>query len=182
MKTKQLTITAFFTTLTIVFAQLILPLPFTPVPLSLSLLPVFLSGAILPKRFAVLSQLAYLLLGIAGLPVFAGWKGGPGVVFGPTGGFLIAYPIMAFATAAIMERSKKKNTAACVSAMLAALLICYLFGSVFFAVSGNIGWVESLSATIFPFVLFDCLKLDACAILAPTINKALIQSKLFPFV
>ena len=182
MKTKQLTVTALFTTLTIVFAQFILPLSFTPVPLSLSLLPVFLAGAILPKRLAVYSQLAYLFLGIAGLPVFAGWKGGPGVVFGPTGGFLIAYPIIAYAAAKILERIKKKNTAACVSAMLAALLICYLFGSLFFAVTGNVGWFQSLSATVFPFVLFDCLKIAACAVLAPAINKALIQSKLFPIV
>ena len=102
MKTKQLTMTAMFTALTILFAQIILPLSFTPVPLSLSLLPVYLSGAILPKRYAVYSQLVYLLTGVAGLPIFAGFKGGPGVLFGPTGGFLIAYPIMAFLTAWIL--------------------------------------------------------------------------------
>lgn len=177
-----MTITALFTTLTIVFAQLILPLPFTPVPLSLSLLPVLLAGAVLPKRLALYSQLAYLLLGIVGLPVFAGWKGGPGAVFGPTGGFLIAYPIMAFTTAVILEQMKKKNTAACAPAMLAALAICYLCGSLFFSVSAHVNWVQSLSATVFPFVAFDLLKSAVCAVLAPAVNKSLIQSKLFPIV
>ena len=182
MKTKQLTMTAMFTALTILFAQIILPLSFTPVPLSLSLLPVYLSGAILPKRYAVYSQLVYLLTGVAGLPIFAGFKGGPGVLFGPTGGFLIAYPIMAFLTAWILELLKKKTVVCCVPAMLAALAACYLCGSLFYVFAGHVSWVKSLSATVFPFVLFDLIKVAASALLAPAINKSLMKANLIQIV
>nr|WP_319489557.1 biotin transporter BioY [uncultured Caproiciproducens sp.] len=182
MKTKQLTMTAMFTTLTILFAQMILPLSFTPVPLSLSLLPVYLSGAILPKKYAVYSQLVYLLIGAAGLPVFAGFKGGPGVLFGPTGGFLIAYPIMAFLTAWMLELLKKKTVVSCIPAMLAALAACYLCGSLFYVFVGHVGWMKSLSVTVLPFALFDIVKVAASALLAPAINKALIKSRLIQTV
>lgn len=182
MKTKQLTLTALFTALTILFAQLILPLSFTPVPLSLSLLPVYLSGAILPKRYAVYSQLVYLLIGAVGLPVFAGFKGGPGVLFGPTGGFLIAYPLMAFLTAWILELLKKKTLVSCVPAMLAALAVCYLCGSLFYVFAGHVSWLKSLSATVFPFVLFDLVKIAAAVLLAPAINKALTKANLIQAV
>ncbi|MBW7572888.1 biotin transporter BioY [Caproiciproducens faecalis] len=178
MKTKQLTLTALFTALTIVFAQLILPLSFTPVPLSLSLLPVYLSGAILPKRHAVYSQLVYLLIGAAGLPVFAGFRGGPGVLFGPTGGFLIAYPMMAFLTAWVLEILQKKTLLSCIPAMLAALTACYLCGSVFYMFVGHVSWLKSLSVTVFPFIAFDLMKVAASVLLAPAINKALIKSRL----
>lgn len=182
MKTKQLTLAALFTALTIVFAQLILPLSFTPVPLSLSLLPVYLSGAILPKRHAVYSQLVYLLIGAAGLPVFAGFRGGPGVLFGPTGGFLIAYPIMAFLTAWVLEVLQKKTLLSCIPAMLAALAACYLCGSVFYMFVGHVSWLKSLSATVFPFIAFDLIKVSASVLLAPAINKALIKSRLIQTV
>ncbi len=178
MKTKNLAATALFTALTIVFAQLILPLPFTPVPLSLSLLPVFLAGAILPKRYAAYSQLVYLLLGVVGLPVFAGFKGGMGIVFGPTGGFLIAYPIMAFLTAWVVSLLPRKTIVSYIPAMLAALVACYLCGSLWYVFVGHVSWMKSLAATVIPFVAFDCIKVGICAVLAVSLNKALIKSKL----
>ncbi|MDR1062261.1 MAG: biotin transporter BioY [Clostridiales bacterium] len=80
-----------------VLSQLSIPLPITPVPLTMSLFAVCLIATVLAPRLAVLSQAVYLLLGAAGLPVFAGFKGGVAALLGPTGGFLMAYVPMTLA-------------------------------------------------------------------------------------
>ncbi len=75
-----------FAALTAVGAYVAVPLPFSPVPVTLQTLFVYLSGLVLGGRRGALSQLVYLLLGASGIPVFAGGRGGVGVIFGPTGG------------------------------------------------------------------------------------------------
>jgi biotin transporter BioY len=86
-----------FAAIMIVMSQLAIPLPATPVPLTLSLAAVYMIATVLPLRLAAMAQIAYLLLGAAGLPVFAGFKGGAAVLLGPTGGFLMAYVPMTLA-------------------------------------------------------------------------------------
>jgi biotin transport system substrate-specific component len=86
-------------------AQVAIPLPYTPVPVSLTPLVVVLSGLMLGPSAGAASMLLYLLAGAAGLPVFAP-IGAPGLArfFGPTGGYLIAYPAAAFVAGAIARR------------------------------------------------------------------------------
>ncbi|QIA26540.1 biotin transporter BioY [Thermaerobacter sp. PB12/4term] len=81
--------------LTAVLSYLRIPLPFTPVPITGQTLGVMLSGLLLGPRWGFAAQLAYLLLGVAGVPVFAGGAAGLAVVLGPTGGFLMSYPLAA---------------------------------------------------------------------------------------
>jgi len=80
-----------FAALTAVGATLAFPLPFTPVPVTLQTLAVILAGAMLGPVWGPVSQVLYLAAGIAGLPVFAGGAGGPAVLLGPTGGYLIGF-------------------------------------------------------------------------------------------
>src|SRR5690554_1884806 len=103
--TKKLVLTAMFTAIICVMSQVVIPLQ--PIPFSLSLLAIFLTGALLEPKYAFLATLAYLLLGAFGLPVFAGFKGGFQVVTGMTGGFIMAYPIMAFITSISYQLSTK---------------------------------------------------------------------------
>src|SRR5262245_33110339 len=77
---------------TAVAAQIAIPLPFSPVPLTGQTFAVLLSGAVLGARRGFLSQVLYLLEGAAGLPFFAGGAAGAGILLGPTGGYLIAFP------------------------------------------------------------------------------------------
>ena len=83
------------TGVTCVCAQISAPLPFTPVPITLQVFAVFLSGLLLGRRWGTISLLQYLLLGALGLPVFALGRGGIGVLFGLTGGYLLSYPVAA---------------------------------------------------------------------------------------
>src|SRR5919106_867268 len=69
-------------------ALMAIPLPFSPVPFTVQVLAVILSGFLLGVRYGALAQAIYLLIGAFGVPVFAQFKGGLGVVLGPTGGYL----------------------------------------------------------------------------------------------
>ena len=101
--------------LTAAAAQVSVQLPFTPVPFTLQPMVVLLGGAALGSRLGMASQAAYLLAGIAGLPVFAASSvlpQGPLRLLGPTGGYLMAYPIAAFLTCSLAERPAKSGKSA----------------------------------------------------------------------
>src|SRR5256885_10871146 len=90
---------AFVTVLTAIAAQISIPLPFTPVPFTFQPMIVLLGGAALGARLGLTSQILYLALGIAGLPVFAASPTlplGAARLLGPTGGYLMSYPLAAF--------------------------------------------------------------------------------------
>ena len=124
MKTKELTITALCCALTAILAPLTITLPFTLIPFSLSLIPIFLTGAVLPKRHAFLAIVLYVLLGLIGLPVFSGFASGVGVLAGPTGGFVIGYPFTALAVAWAVEKRFSLPRYAIGAAI--GMVVCYL--------------------------------------------------------
>ena len=123
-----------FAAFTAVFSQISLPIG--PVPISCSLIAVYLAGLFLPVKTAALSQLVYLLLGIVGVPVFAGFQSGAARLAGPTGGYLLVYPVMALLLSLAMVIYDKKlvrkplaaRAAYIVSAMLVSLIVCYAAG------------------------------------------------------
>lgn len=149
----------------------LMSIPTSPIPFSLSLIGIFLTGALLPPRDAFLSCLCYLLLGIVGLPVFAGFRGGFQVLVGYTGGFLLSYPFVAYTVATSKKLLKWRG--AMILGMVLGLIICYFFGClVFIAVSGSTVWV-AITTCIIPYVLFDVLKIIISSILAFAIGKAI---------
>jgi len=120
----------FVTVLTIVAAQVSIPLPFTPVPFTLQPMVVLLGGAALGSRLGMTSQVLYLALGIAGLPVFAAspiLPQGFARLLGPTGGYLMSYPIAAFVAGYLAERGFDRRYATSVLAMFAGLAIIFTF-------------------------------------------------------
>ena len=72
---KELAIIAFFTSLTAVLAQIAIPIPFSPVPISFGLVAVYISAILLKPKHAIYSQVCYLIIGMMGVPVFAGFRG-----------------------------------------------------------------------------------------------------------
>ncbi len=150
-------LTGMFTALLCVMAQISIPIK--PIPFTLSLFAIYLIGALLPPRYALLSVLSYLLLGAFGLPVYAEMKGGFHILTGMTGGFLMAYPLMAFLTAVSYRYAKKWKLAALTIGMLFSLILCYLLGSLWFTVSTGSGFQKALTLCVYPFVLFDLIKI-----------------------
>ena len=147
-------------------------LPIGPVSLTLGVFAVLLMGALLTPAAAALSASAYLLLGFAGLPVFAGFAAGPGVLFGMTGGYLLAYPLMAWLLAMVCARTRRP--ALRLAGAAAANLCCYLLGTAWFMAVTGMGLGASLSACVLPFVLPDLFKgwcaLRLAALLRPRLG------------
>ncbi len=173
MQLKNYTRTALCAALTAVCSQIIIPLPFTPIPFSLGVMAVMLCGGILPPTQALFSQLVYLLMGVVGIPVFSGFSAGPAKLFGPTGGFLIAYPVMAVVIALVIHTKKSPGFLFCVLSMSAGLLICYVMGSGWLMLSTGVTVGQALSSAVVPFVLPDLVKAGLAAVLAVRLRVSL---------
>ncbi|MBO5136701.1 MAG: biotin transporter BioY [Clostridia bacterium] len=127
-------------------------LPFGAVPLSLGLLALMAVSMAGDVKTAVFAVLGYLLLGIVGLPVFAGFKGGLGVIFGPTGGFLLSYIAVAVIIGFFALRGKA------VWGIVLGLLICYIKGTLWFMIVMRVSFIQALSVAVLPFVVPDIIK------------------------
>ncbi len=114
---------ALFAALTAAVSPIKIPLGFTPVPITLQTLMVLLSGALLGANLGALSQFLYVLVGALGLPVFAGGSSGFGALFGPTGGYLISYPIAAYVVGLIKEKEGVSKVLKYLSAIIISFLV-----------------------------------------------------------
>src|SRR5436309_3124004 len=144
-------------TLTAAAAQISIPLPFTPVPFTLQPMVVLLGGAALGARLGMTSQLLYLAAGIAGLPVFAAspvLPQGFARLLGPTGGYLMSYPLAAFVTGYLAERGFDRRYLTSLIAMAAGLAVVFAGGVAWIAwvQPGHVGLALALRAGFYPFV------------------------------
>lgn len=159
--TKDLVLTALFAALTAVLAQI--QLPIGPVPFNLAVFGAFLAGMLLAPAWAAASMGVYMLLGAVGIPVFAGFMGGPAVLLGKTGGYVIGYIFIALATALAVKRSGKLPVIG--AAMLAGLLVCYGFGTAWFMAVTGADLVSALGWCVLPFIVPDvCKGVLACVL------------------
>jgi biotin transport system substrate-specific component len=163
---------ALATALTAVAAQISVPLPFTPVPFTFQPLVVLVTAMALGARLGMASQLIYLALGALGWPVFAAsplLPHGLARLFGPTGGYLMAYPFAAFVAGALAERGYDRRYLSSVAAMACGLAIVFAGGVLWLGLSvpSARGLSAALAAGFYPFVLEDLVKLLAAAVVMP---------------
>jgi biotin transport system substrate-specific component len=162
----------FVTALTAVAAQISVPLPFTAVPFTFQPTVVLIGGAVLGARLGFAAQALYLALGIAGLPVFAAsplLAPGAARLLGPTGGYLMSYPVAAFVTGLLAERGFDRRMLTSTIAMAAGLAVIFASGILWiaFAMPGSRGLSAALAAGFFPFIVADLLKMIAGAAALP---------------
>ena len=163
----------FVAALTAAAAQISIPLPFTPVPFTLQPMVVLLGGAVLGPRLGFISQMMYLAVGAAGLPVFAASPVLPPGVFrliGPTGGYLLSYPIAAFLTGTLAERGFDRRYLTSVLAMAAGLTVIFACGVMwlaFFARPAAVGISAALQTGLYPFLPADIVKVLVAATIMP---------------
>ena len=152
----------FVTVLTIVAAQVSIPLPFTPVPFTLQPMIVLLGGAALGARLGMASQILYIAIGIAGLPVFAAspvLPQGFGRLLGPTGGYLMSYPIAAFVAGYLARRGFDRRYLTSVLAMGAGLAIIFACGVAWLAWGApRTGLSAAVATGLVPFIPADIVK------------------------
>lgn len=172
----------FLTALTAVAAQISIHIPFTPIPLTLQPMIVLVGAAALGARLGASSQVLYLLLGIAGLPVFAAspiLPQGFGRLLGPTGGYLLAYPIAAFVTGFLAERGFDRRYLTSLFAMLAGLATLFVGGVAWlsFLAADAVGLPAALAIGLYPFVVPDLIKVGLASGVLPILWKILAPAK-----
>ena len=128
LSVREITLVAMFAALTAVGAFLKIPIPY--VPFTLQWLMIILAGILLGSRLALWSQLTYLAVGLAGVPVFA-YGGGPGYVLQPTFGYLVGFAAASYLIGKIVERIGYESTAKLFLANLAGLVVVYAAGTTY---------------------------------------------------
>ena len=152
-------------------AYIIIPLP--PVPITLQTLFAGLAGALLGARLGALSQVIYLLIGIMGLPVFAGGKAGLGVLFGPTGGYLIGFVASAWVIGALMTLKKAPGFGWTTGALIAGTVVIYLLGAAQLSLVAKISVNKAISVGVLPFLVGDVVKILAAAYVVKRVRPLL---------
>jgi biotin transport system substrate-specific component len=146
-------------------AQVRIPLPFTPVPITGQTFAVLLVGASLGSWRGAASLALYLLLGVLGLPFFAGGSSGLSALIGPTGGYLVGFVIAASLVGLLAARGMDRRIPGAFLAFLAGEMIIYLFGVGWLSV--YLGFRQAIAAGLLPFLVGDAIKLAAAVLGLP---------------
>lgn len=179
MKTSTITRVALMAAVTAVAAQITIPL--APVPFTFQVPAVVLAGLLLGPRRGALAMAVYLLVGAVGAPVFAGFTGGPGHLVGPTGGYLVSYPLAA-AVAGLGARAaatavRRRALGSCLLWGCGTLVVIYAFGATWLGVVSGLSPAAALATGVLPFVVFDLIKIVLSALVAVAVAPAIAPSK-----
>lgn len=147
-----------------------LSLPIGPIPISLATLVIYVTVVFLGMVKGTISCLLYLCIGLIGLPVFSGFSGGPGKMFGPTGGYLFGYLVLALIAGFFVDRFKESRVMYAVG-MVVGTAVMYAIGTVWLAYQMHLGPIAAMSAGVFPFLIGDAGKIALAVIFAPMIKS-----------
>ena len=170
--TKELVFTALMAVIIAVCSWISIP---TTVPFTLQTFGVFMAVGLLGGRKGTISVLVYILLGAVGVPVFAGFSGGIGVLFGTTGGYIVGFLLSGLVYWA-MTAAFGEKLPIMIIAMVLGLLVCYAFGTAWFMIvyaknTAPIGLLTALGWCVFPFIIPDCIKIALAVVLTKQLKK-----------
>lgn len=168
---KNATLVLGLTAFTAMCAQVSIPLPFTPVPLTLQTFAVLAGAAALGAERAVIAQVFYIVLAIAGVPVLAGGSSGTDVVAGATGGYIFGFVVSSFVVGRIAERGATKRVESTVIAYIAGTATVYALGVSWLAYVAHMSLRDAVVAGMIPFLVGDAIKAVAAGISLPSLWK-----------
>lgn len=165
-QTRDMAYVAIFAVVIAVCAWISIP---TTVPFTLQIFGLFIALGVLGGRRGTFAVLVYILLGAVGIPVFAGFSGGVGVLLGTTGGYIIGYIFSGLLYWGI-TKAAGESTPVMAVAMVLGLVVCYMFGTAWFMVvyartSGAIGLGTALGWCVIPFIIPDLCKIALAVVL-----------------
>lgn len=175
-KTAEMTKMALMVAMNCVSAYIIIPLPFSLSPIALQTLIVNLTGYVLNAKQAFMTMLVYLLVGLAGVPVFTGGSAGPGKLFGPTGGYIIGFLFNAVFLAYFKGEKYSFKRYALLGCVIGIPLI-YVFGVVQLKLITGMGWDKAIMTGALPFIPLDIVKCLAAAVIAGPINRIFANNR-----
>lgn len=173
-QTRDIVYIGFFAAVITICSWISIP---ASVPFTLQTMGVFAAVGILGGKRGTLAVLTYILLGAVGLPVFAGFSGGMGVILGTTGGYIAGFLFSALLMWGI-ETAFGRSKAVLTVSMAAGLLVCYTFGTIWFIAvytrnSGSVALSAVLAWCVIPFIIPDLIKIAAALLLTGRLRKAL---------
>ncbi|MBQ9767376.1 MAG: biotin transporter BioY [Lachnospiraceae bacterium] len=171
----ELTKAALMTALFCVLAPVTIYLPVSPVGITLGTLLVYLTGTLLGAKLGCSSVLLYLALGFLGLPVFSGYTAGAGVLFGPTGGYLLGYlPCVVFV--GLFSKGAGRGRRALLRFVLGIMggtVVLYLFGTLWFLAvyAKEVSFADAVLQCVVPFLPLDAVKIIIAAVLFAPLRR-----------
>lgn len=178
--TRDLVFIALSTTIMIVCAFITIPFY---VPFTLQTFALFTIIGLFGTKKAFISVCIYLLLGMVGLPVFSGFRGGIGNLLGVTGGYLIGFLFTALISGTLLRMFSKKKKLSVLGyfmAMALGLIVCYIFGTIWYLFlytnsTGSISITSVLSLCVFPFILPDMAKMGLSFYVVKILKRHIVK-------
>ena len=173
LSTSDLALMALFVAVIAICSWISIPLG--PVPFTLQTLGVMTAAGILGTKRGTLAVLSYILIGTIGVPVFSGFKGGVGVIVGPTGGFIVGFVFTALIVGLITEITKDKKItvkmAGLIISMVIGDIVCFIVGIIWFVIVTKTNVSAALSMCVVPFIIPDIAKIIISTFLVTGIKK-----------
>jgi biotin transport system substrate-specific component len=176
--TKNIIFIGLFAAITAVLSQIAIPLP-TNVPLTLQTFAVALAGYFLGAVKGTVSMLVYVMLGAVGVPVFANWKGGFGVITGATGGFIVGFIFMALLCgvgSSVFSSKKLSGKVLAVLLGIAGLAVCHLLGFGWYAIFAKVSLGKSFMVVSLPYLIKDIGSVIAAYVISEELIKRLAKT------
>ena len=176
--TKNIIFIGLFAAITAVLSQIAIPLP-TNVPLTLQTFAVALAGYFLGAVKGTVSMLVYVMLGAVGVPVFANWKGGFGVIMGATGGFIVGFIFMALLCgvgSSVFSSKKLSGKVLAVLLGIAGLAVCHLLGFGWYAIFAKVSLGKSFMVVSLPYLIKDIGSVIAAYVISEELIKRLAKT------
>lgn len=170
LKTRDLVLCGLFAALTGITSQITIPIG--PVPVNMAHVAIFVGAGLLKPRLIACSQIIFILMGVMGLPVFSGFRGGMGHLLGPTGGFIIGYVICGWATAHLLKKIGL-SWFGLIFSMIIGALISYGLGTFWFMEVTGADLATALLLCVVPFLFGDFLKILLSGFLIRRIRKVM---------
>ena len=172
LNTRDTCMIALFVAIIAICAQIAIPLP-GGVPFTLQTWAILLAGLLLGSKKGAIATIAYLLLGAVGVPVFANFSSGFFRLIGPTGGFLLSFPIMAYISGL---GAIKNKTAFTIGSLLLGVIINFICGMLIFMLVVNTSINVAFSATVLPFIPSSAFQIVMVMVVGSLIKNALKKS------
>lgn len=156
------------------FAALIAVCAWIAIPMSVSVtlqtMAVCITAGLLGWKRGTISVIVYILLGMIGLPVFTGFKSGLAAVTGPTGGYIVGFIFTALIVGFACDKLKNRVWSNAL-VMVLGILVCYLFGTVWFMIAYKVTFLSALASCVFPFLIFEAVKIAVASVLVKKLKK-----------
>lgn len=170
LKTRELVYAAFFAGITAVLGFVIIPVQ--PVPITGQSMGPMLAGSVLGGKLGALSLAVFDLLAAAGVPVLSGGRGGLGILLGPTGGYILSWPVAAFVTGKLLERFKGKSFWGYIVAnIMGGIVVIYLIGASWLGFMQGLDFKTALVEGALIFIPGDLVKVFAASWIAKVFNR-----------